>query len=592
VAIPRKWLGLLVPVALVLILVSSLAGSRLIRGRVEARLEDQFALKAAVLARVLERPLTTPGIDLDERVDGLSELLRLPVSVSGPDGEIVADSEADGVALHRLPGLASEKDFRDAVRRGEGRAEGLATALGEEVVYLSARIDSGTETLGVVRLTVPRSHLREMSGVYGGVLAWVLALFLLIVAIGAYLVLLRVDRRLERLRVEVASLAPEGAVGGIEDPMNAMRATVRRVRGHFLDRVDALVEEKSFLSSALASMREGVMAVDSRGRVQLWNEAVKELFGDTPVEDVRDRPLLEVTRIEAVRDAYSEVLQGGDEVRRKIRVERNGGRVLDLHVVPLMDGFGVRAGALGVFFDVTQLEVLEGIRRTFVANVSHELRTPLTSVQAAAETLAEGALEDPENAREFLDTVLRSTGRMRALVDDLTDLSLIESGAIRLHAEDLELAGVVSEAGESVSAQAAKRGVRILVEVPSGFYVRADRGRLMQIVLNLLDNAVKFGPEGGTVRVRAITGDGERRLLVEDEGQGIPPQDLGKVFHRFHRVDRGRSPGMGGTGLGLSIVKHLVRLHGGSVHAENREGGGARFVVVLPATEDSPLDIA
>jgi two-component system phosphate regulon sensor histidine kinase PhoR len=264
-------------------------------------------------------------------------------------------------------------------------------------------------------------------------------------------------------------------------------------------------------------------------------------------------------------------------------IEAASGRSFELHVTPLPARGGERPGeALFLFYDVTKLEALEGVRREFVANVSHELRTPLTSIKAFVETLLDARLEDRENSLKFLEIVRKHADRMSALIDDLTDLSLIETGSISLRPQDVEIGELAAEVTANLEPKLASAKVEARVEVPKGLRVRADRMRMEQVLVNLVDNAIKFNRPGGLVRISGAIEDGRTVVTVEDSGVGIPADSAEKVFHRFYRVDKGRSKELGGTGLGLSIVKHLMRLHGGQVRLESELGQGSKFILEFP----------
>jgi two-component system phosphate regulon sensor histidine kinase PhoR len=241
----------------------------------------------------------------------------------------------------------------------------------------------------------------------------------------------------------------------------------------------------------------------------------------------------------------------------------------------------VEGGFLVVVQDVTQQRRAEAVRRDFVANVSHELRTPLASLRAMAETLRDGGLEDPTLAGRFLDQMVQEVDRMSRLVNDLLDLSALEAGVVRLRWEDLEAREVVEAVAQRYARAAAEKGLALRVR-PGGARVRGDRDRLEQAVANLVDNAVKYTPPGGSVEVGVEVRDDGVHLVVEDTGPGLAPEHLPRVFERFYRADPSRSRAEGGTGLGLAIVKHIALAHGGRVGATNRPEGGARFEVVLP----------
>jgi len=282
-------------------------------------------------------------------------------------------------------------------------------------------------------------------------------------------------------------------------------------------------------------------------------------------------------------------LTSGDEVRERVVRTPQSGRSFEMRITALRHGADGRPrGALALFFDITRLEALESVRREFVANVSHELRTPLTSIRAAVETLLDGGVDEESDRQRFLRIVQRHSSYMADLIDDLTDLSRIETGAVLLEPTEVGLRDLVMEVVEQVRMRYPATSVAIDVEVPDEFTLTADRRRLEQVLVNLLDNAVKFNRPGGAVRVLARRGDRGDEVEVRDTGAGIPSESLERVFHRFYRVDAARSKDVPGTGLGLSIVKHLMRLHGGSVRVESEYGLGASFFLEFPRLSPAP----
>ncbi len=329
-------------------------------------------------------------------------------------------------------------------------------------------------------------------------------------------------------------------------------------------------------------MREGLLVIDADMRIVASNRAARNLFSD--LNDVIDsRRLTELTRNPAIYDAFLDAVRGKE--RSGVRVETYGEerRVFDLRVVPLRspngDGTG---GAVGVFFDVTQLERLEIIRQEFLSNVSHELRTPLTSIRALAETLEEGAIEDQRNNRRFLSIIQKNADRMHRLIDDILELGAIEAGNVKVTPETIQLYPLVEDVVASLSTSAGARRISIKNLVNPKIEVFADPHRLVQMLTNLIENAIKFNREGGTVTI-SHESDRIDRIRVEDTGEGIPAHHLDRLFERFYRVDRARSRELGGTGLGLAIVKHLARAHGGEVRVESRFGEGSKFTIELPA---------
>ncbi len=335
------------------------------------------------------------------------------------------------------------------------------------------------------------------------------------------------------------------------------------------------------LDAAVNEMREGLLVIDAEMRVVASNWAARNLF--SLVDDaIYLRRLTELTRNPAIYDAFLDAVRGTERAGVKVETYGLTKRVFDLRVVPLRAENGRGAnGAVGVFFDVTRLERLELVRQEFLSNVSHELRTPLTSIMALAETLEAGAIDDQEHNRRFLSIIQRNAARMHRLIDDILELSAIEAGNVKVQPERLLLQALVEEVIGSLSSAAAARSVVVRNLVEPNITVFADPHRLVQMLTNLIDNAIKFNREGGTIAITYVSG-GYDRISVADTGEGIPAHHLDRLFERFYRVDRARSRELGGTGLGLAIVKHLAKAHGGEVTVDSRFGEGTQFTIELP----------
>ena len=335
----------------------------------------------------------------------------------------------------------------------------------------------------------------------------------------------------------------------------------------------------------MGGMREGLLVVDKDMRVVASNAAAHRLFNPSRGKLEQQR-LTELTRNSAIYRAFLDALKGTE--RSGVKVETHGPDklVFDLRVVPLPSANGKGAqGALGVFIDITRIERLEHVRQEFLSNVSHELRTPLTAILAFVETLETGAIDDAESAHRFLSIIRKNAHRMNELIGDILELSAIEAGNVQVRAEQLELKPLVVDVVSSLSTKIETQGVSVINAVDSDAQVFADARRLEQMLTNLVENAIKFNRDKGTVTIRFQAGSGPEsrdRIVVEDTGEGIPAQHLERLFERFYRVDRARSREMGGTGLGLAIVKHLARAHGGEVTVTSELGKGSVFTIELP----------
>jgi two-component system phosphate regulon sensor histidine kinase PhoR len=350
------------------------------------------------------------------------------------------------------------------------------------------------------------------------------------------------------------------------------------------------VHAAALLEVTMDSMREAVVIIDNTMRVVALNNSARAAFRQGGADALSPRRLSDLTRNPAIYSAFAAAVARGERAEVKVEADgRDERRVYDLHVAPLRQrevvyGSDVR-GAVGVFFDITRLERLERVRQEFLSNVSHELRTPLTSIITSAETLHDSALEDEQDARRFVQIIARNAGRMRSLIEDIMELSAIESGALRLEVHEARLHQLVRETFNALASKAEGCGVALVNEVAPDVVVRADARRLEQMLLNLVENAIKFSRRGGAIWVRHERGTRDL-VSVEDTGEGIPAEHLTRIFERFYRVDRARSRELGGTGLGLAIVKHLARAHGGEVSVRSTPNKGTTFTVELPC--DTP----
>jgi two-component system phosphate regulon sensor histidine kinase PhoR len=332
--------------------------------------------------------------------------------------------------------------------------------------------------------------------------------------------------------------------------------------------------------ATMGGMREGLLVVNRDMRVVAANRAAHKLFNPS-LPKLESQRLTELTRNPAIYSAFLDALKG--EERSGVKVETHGPerQIFDLRVVPLgMNGSGA-TGALGVFFDITRTERLELVRQEFLSNVSHELRTPLTAILAFVETLQNGALEDTESSQRFLSIIGKNASRMHGLIDDILELTAIEGGNVQLRLQSVDLRAAVNEVISSLEDKATAQDIVLVNEVPAGAMVTADKSRFERMLTNLIDNGIKFGREGGSVTIKYESGERDK-ILVVDDGEGIPAQHLERLFERFYRVDRARSRDMGGTGLGLAIVKHLALLHRGEVTVVSELGKGTTFTVHLP----------
>ena len=380
-----------------------------------------------------------------------------------------------------------------------------------------------------------------------------------------------------------------------DDEWGELSRAVSDLYGQLKKEMDKVSGENEYCRAILAGMAEGVLLLNERGRTLMANDTAQKLLGIS--EKIRDKTTLEIIRDVQLEQAVQDILGGGAAKTFELSLPAFSKgfeeTVFEVNVAPISPSKGESAarrvnGAIVVFHDISRLKDLERIRKDFVANVSHELRTPLTSIKGYTETLLDGAWKE-EVALQFIQVIERHTDRLIKTVEDLLTLSKIESQGFRLRMEEIGVLEWIDNALNEVRERAAKKNISLSVSgVSPSLQAKGDRDYLEQVLLNLLDNAIKYTEEAGKIEISATEKEsGEILFQVRDNGIGIPREDLSRIFERFYRVDKGRSKEMGGTGLGLSIVKHIVMAHGGRVWAESQPGKGSTFYFTLRQTPNS-----
>jgi two-component system phosphate regulon sensor histidine kinase PhoR len=541
-----------------------------------ARLRDEAVLAAQTTAPAFTQPPDAAALHAD--ADRFGTALGVRITLIGLDGTVLADtSEAPaGMEDH-----ADRPEVVQALRGGVGAATRLSDTVGEESLYVAVPVVREGETVGVARLAVPISRVHQaLEPFYWTIALSVFIVAMLSVGLGAWLA-----RRTSRSVRAVAEAARRLAEGDLEhrvqsgspdetqelaDAFNRMAASLR---GTFQD----LSEERDKLTVLLNTMGDGVVVVGEEGRITLMNSAAEGLLGVTAVQS-EGRRFIEVARDYELQGLISQALETRRPQQREVQLTRSR-KVLSAISTPLTATN--EPGVLFTFHDLTQGRQVETTRREFVSNVSHELRTPIASVKAMVETLESGALEQPGLARNFLDRIHRQIDDMNELVEDLLELSRLESSQDQSETRPLSLRDVLQDVCGPFQDRAQAAGVRLNIEVEDGLpHVSGEEQRLRRILTNLMDNALKFTPSGGAVTISAGVADQHLAVQVRDTGIGIAPEHLPHVFERFYKVDRSRRDG--GTGLGLSIVKHAVQSLGGDISIESGVGEGTTFTFTLP----------
>jgi two-component system phosphate regulon sensor histidine kinase PhoR len=573
------------------VVVAGLYVSRALEAQAAARLRGTLLAQAGLLQDAIAPLLdgAPAAADLPLRARRYAQVLGGRITVIGADGTVLAESDRDAVGDAERP--AEWPEVRQALAGGVGSAVRRSASLGRDLLYVAVPLERPGRPRAVLRLALPT---RDVDDVRALVRATMAAGALLAVGL-AVLIGLVVGRRVTRPVREMEAAARRMAEGDFArtvpiaggDEIAALGVALNRTAVALREKIERLAGEQAKVRTILDGMIEGVVALDDRGRVLLLNPAARSMFG---VEDgAEGRSFLEVIRQKGLLDLVDEVRTAVRPARRELELGPPVNRVVAARGAPL----GLEPGAAGVLLvlhDVTELRRLERVRSEFVANVSHELRTPLTCIKGYLETLLDGALDDRAHARRFLEVAGTHAARLDRLIDDLLELSNIESGRVTLAPARLDLEDVLTGVAAMFERQVAQRRQRLERSVPPGLTVRADRDRLVQVLVNLIDNAVKFTPDGGRIRVEAGPGPAGRvEVRVRDTGIGIPSTDLPRLTERFYRVDKTRSREVGGTGLGLAIVKHLVQAHGGELRIDSRLGHGTTVSFTLPPGDGATL---
>ena len=453
----------------------------------------------------------------------------------------------------------------------------VRTKLGDErqAFYIYAkRLDDGT-VIQAMRSTrsadAMRSSVRELMLVAGALA--------LIIGVALTWALSRTIVVPARQLTEVADALARGDLSvrtfsQRDDELGDIGRSLDRLADELNERIASLHAQEVRLKTMLNAMVEAVFVTDSLGRIVLTNTALDRIVDSSPL----GKSPSEVLQGDALRDAVRTARQG-TAVAADLTLEAGGRSRMYTAVVAPLPG---RGGVVGVLHDVTKQKLADRVRRDFVANASHELRTPLTAIRGFAETLKAGAAKDPDSAERFVDVILRHTLRLQALVNDLVALSRAESPEQQYELAPVDLAATVKDVVQGLAAQANQRGLDLQIDSLGGLPdVVANARALDQVLINLVDNAIKYTPDGGRISMRAEADTESVTLEIENTGPGIPPDQVERIFERFYRVDAGRSREMGGTGLGLSIVRHLVARMGGEIEARSEPGAWTRFRLTL-----------
>lgn len=546
-----------------------------------AEIESQLGVQASLTAEAMD-PYISQGAQPDQ-LDAFAErwagLLETQVTIIAADGTVIGES---GGGRSQMGNQLNQPEVSQALTSGYGSATRAEDASSAGTLYVAVPLVVSGKTQGVVRLGYPlqrvQVHLARLEGTLAAIaLAAVLAAGLL-----AALIAGRISRTLRQLTRAVLSFSSgeftEEPMPSSQDETGQLTQAFNYLSARLQTKIEENDAERSKLATIVHEMSDGLLIIDPTGRVQLVNPAAEDMFGLRRGESV-GHTLAEVLRYHQFVELWQRCRDTGQTQNANLEI---GARRLYLQsmVAPLDQASP--GSTLMLFTNLTRQRHLETVRRDFISNISHELRTPLASLKALTETLQEGALEDPPAAKRFLSRMETEVDALGQMVSELLELSRIESGRVPLELEATHPDEILKSAVDRLRLQAERAGLKISLECPPNLpKIQADETRLVQVVVNLVHNAIKFTPPGGSIIVKAAQLDAGILFSVQDTGVGIPISDLPRIFERFYKADRARSSG--GTGLGLAIARHTIELHGGKIWAESVEGEGSTFYFTIPS---------
>ena len=576
-------------IAGIALLIAGAVGFFFVRSLVMADADENLLARAHIVAETFRPLLADPAQD-KERIsregDRLGKEIGARITVVLPDGTVVADSAVGAAGIAGMENHAHHPEIRDALSGTTGVSLRRSITVREEQRYAAIPIPIGGTIVGAARASVPVAVLtRRLWQITAIIWGTGLAALLLILAGTAFMA-----RKVTGPLTEMQAAAKEMGAGNLArrvqirtgDELEEMANAMNRMASHLADTIGQLDAGKARLETLLANLDDGVIVIAADRSIRMMNVEAGKIF-DTSETMGAGRPYPEVIRHPQALAFIDGWVKGEKPKSRDVSIAtRQGSRTVRCSGTTVRYLGESNADVLLTLRDVTEERRLSQVKSDFVSNASHELRTPLTNIRGYLEAIQDAVREGAAPESSFVDVALGNALRMERLIDDLLELSRAESGAVPLEKEETFLSSFLSRVADQHRPSAEQAGKTLEVVAGDGAF-RADLRKLALAVSNLVDNALKYGKEGGRVTLSGRI-EGDACLLeVADDGPGISPEHLPRIFERFYRVDKGRSRELGGTGLGLSITKHIVESHGGTIRVESRIGVGTRFVLRFPA---------
>jgi len=567
---------------LVIIFFSFLVLNILIKDEIQKMMIGKIEGELLAYAELID---LNPAQKMSDQLRQIAGISGSRVTLVDAKGHVFADSEKDTA---RLENHLNRPEIQEARLRGKGKSTRYSQSLGVEMLYVAVPIKSKGQITGYVRLARP---LHDVEGLIEKVYQSIF-LAIMIVSVVSLVIALFISyklaepiRTMERFTERLRQGEPLGnIILRTSDETKKLADNINYLVEELQNKIRLAHEEKSKLMAALTSINEGVLILDADERIEFVSPALSNSLAGQ-YGGICDKTLMEAFRSVELQNTFQAFKQSHKPVSREITLGSLDPVIMQVSISEI-HGFPREEKVMVVFHDVTRLKKLERIRTDFVANVTHEIRTPLTAIIGYLETLQAGALRNPEDARRFMDIMLKQAQRLGRLVEDLMTISKIELGEIKFHWEDIRLAEVIAGVLPLLEAKATARNIHIENRLPEILpRIRADRDRLSQVFVNVLDNAVKFTRDAGRVTIEATEKAENVMVTITDTGMGIPREEIQRLGERFYRVDKTRSRELGGTGLGLSIVKHIMAAHDGKMEIESQLGRGTSVSLSFPVIQ-------
>ncbi len=520
---------------------------------------------------------------VDEIADEIGQGLDVRATVVSLQGDVLGDSSLTLQEVRNVENHLYRTEIQQAIEKGIGKSVRFSSTVEKEMLYIAALFGQD-EPRGIVRLSVPLSDVALVTQQLKNLLTFSFLAGFIVFIVLSFVIAVFVSSPLREMSWIAGNVArgdfsqridvkTRDEIGDLAKSFNFMIEQIR-------EKIKEVTANQSRLEAVLLSMFDGVLVVDIKARVILINQTLKKLF-NIKKETFNKRPIEIIRNIE-IQNLVEKSLKLKEGVAfQELSLLLPEKYIFLIHATPVIRE-GIVTGAVLVFHDITELRKLENIRKDFVANVSHELRTPVTNIKGYTETLVEGALEDKDNAKEFLQIIHSETERLVSLINDILSLSAIESDKLELNIGACNIKDVIREVVSRLKKEAEAKSVKIDTDFPDSFVdVLADRPRITQVIFNLVDNAIKYNRQGGKVCISLKPCSAGIEISVSDTGVGISQKHMSRIFERFYRINKDKSREKGGTGLGLSIVKHIVSAHNSRIQVKSSENQGTTFSFIL-----------